>query len=334
MKSLTYVKCIKKMQKNQAPRTYCNPIYNICTQIDPCPALVTVLIVLAAVATIDRLTHEFRTLRTESRMGANDRRILVTGGGTFLGQNIVAALLAEGAEVTVLVRPGSEDRLGPLAARIRWHTADVWDSASLRGRARGHGTVIHTVGSMVADPAQGLTHHRLNFVSARNVVNMCVSDGVPHMILLSSPSAPWVNARYLKAKREAEDYLRRVGVKGTVIRAPLAYMPGARRPLFYALISLLGRVPPLSWTQLGRIAPLPVDVIARGVARIALETERSKTIYYAADLRRRNQRTEAALVLAPPPLDDDDTQPARRLRPFDLVDEDTPFGWSPRNGPR
>ncbi len=267
-------------------------------------------------------------------MGANNRRILVTGGATFLGQNIVAALLAEGAEVTVLVRPGSEDRLGPLAARVRWYTADVWDSASLRGRARGHSTVIHTVGSMVADPAQGLTHHRLNFVSARNVVNMCVSDGVPDMVLLSSPRAPWVNGRYLKAKREAEDYLRRVGVRGVVVRAPLGYLPGQRRPLVYALMSLVGRIPPLSWTHLGRIAPLPVDVIARGVARIALETQHSKSIYYAADLRRRNQRNEAALVLAPPPLDDDDTHPARRARPLDLVDEDTPFGWSPPNGPR
>jgi NAD(P)-dependent dehydrogenase (short-subunit alcohol dehydrogenase family) len=67
---------------------------------------------------------------------ATRKQILVTGGGTFLGDNIAAALLAEGAEVRLLVRPGAEDRLGSLADRTRWFTADVWDEASLKGRAR------------------------------------------------------------------------------------------------------------------------------------------------------------------------------------------------------
>src|SRR6187549_1561343 len=145
-------------------------------------------------------------------MTTNNRRVLVTGGGTFLGDNIAAALLAEGAEVTLLVRPGAEDKLGPLAQRVRWITADVWNPASLRGRARGHASVIHTVGSMIADTAQGSNHHRLNFVSARNVANMCVSDGVPHMTLMSTVRAPWLNNNYLRAKREAETYMEHVGL--------------------------------------------------------------------------------------------------------------------------
>lgn len=90
-------------------------------------------------------------------MAGKDRHILVTGGGTFLGDNIAAALLAEGAQVTLLVRPGAEDKLGPLAQRVRWIVADVWNPASLRGRARGHASVIHTVGSMVADRHKVLT---------------------------------------------------------------------------------------------------------------------------------------------------------------------------------
>ena len=44
-------------------------------------------------------------------------RVLVTGGGTFLGDSIAAALLAEGVEVTLLVRPGAEEKLGSLAQR-------------------------------------------------------------------------------------------------------------------------------------------------------------------------------------------------------------------------
>ncbi len=263
-------------------------------------------------------------------MVGNQRRVLVTGGGTFLGDNITAALLGEGAEVTLLVRPGLEDRLGALGQRVRWWTADIWDVASLRGRARGHGVVIHTVGSMTEDHAQGLTHHRLNFVSARNAATMCISDGVPQMVLMSSAAAPWISRSYIRSKREAEDYLQRVGVKSAVIRAPLAYIRGQPRPAFYELMTLLGSIPPTSWLGFGKIAPMPIDVLARGVARIALEPQRTNAIYTAADLRRRNQRHE----LAKPLMVGETPGEQPRVHPFDLLDDEAPFGWVPPSDKR
>ncbi len=257
----------------------------------------------------------------------NKPRVLVTGGGTFLGDNIAAALLAEGAEVTLLVRPGAEERLGALGQRVRWWPADMWNPASLRGRARGHTSVIHTVGSLTANPAQGLTHHHLNFISARNVANMCVSDGVPHLVLMSSVGAPWVSHSYLKAKREAETYLHRVGLQATVIRAPVAYIRGERRHPFYILMTILGSTPILSWFWFGRIAPMPADIMARGVARLTLDPNRNRTIYYAGDLRRRVTAREARRAEPPQPATSLPQQ--RQPTPFELLDEDTPFGWMP-----
>ncbi len=256
-----------------------------------------------------------------------DKRVLVTGGGTFLGDNIAAALLAEGADVTLLVRPGAEDNLGPLRQRARWQTADVWDPASLKGRARGHTAVIHTVGSLSADPARGLSYDNLNFVSARNVANMCVSGGVPHMVLISAVRAPWVSGQYIRAKREAESYISRVGLRPSIIRAPLVYMRGQRRAPFYQLMTLLGSIPPLSWLIFGRIAPMPVDILARGVARITLDDLPSKTLYYARDLRKRNTSTERRRAM---PLTPTESLLQRdEINPFYLLDENTPFGWTP-----
>jgi uncharacterized protein YbjT (DUF2867 family) len=260
------------------------------------------------------------------------RRVLITGGGTFLGNTIASALLAEGASVTLLVQTGCEENLGLLANHVQWHSADFWDTASLRGRARDHAIVIHTVGSMRADPAQGLSFQRLNFTTARNVAAMCISDGVPEMILLSTVRAPWVASRYVHAKREAETYLARVGVEETIIRAPIAYVPGARRPMLFALLSILGQFPPFSWTRLGRIAPIRVDLLARGVARIALEPQRSKRIYYARDLRKRNQQSERrvnpSFVYVPTELFSDDTLPhglpvQKRDKTESVIDETT-----------
>lgn len=266
-------------------------------------------------------------------MQSNNRRVLVTGGGTFLGDNIAAALLAEGAEVTLLVRPEAEERVSPLKGRVRIVIADVWDPASLRGRARGHICVVNTVGSMIADPSQGLTFHRLNFVSARNVTNMVISDGVPHNILFSTTRALWMNGQYVASKREAEEYVKRVGVNTTVIRAPLVYQRGARRPLFFEIMSLFGNTPPFSWTHLGRIAPIPADVVARAVARIALNPKTSKGMYYAPDLRRLNNREElrrgAPLAIGGKKQSEDDTEPRRQGTR--IKDDEAPFGWMPND---
>jgi len=221
-------------------------------------------------------------------------RALVTGGGTFVGDMIALALLEQGIDVTLLIRPGAEDKLGGLRDRVRWFSADVWEPSSLRGRARGHDIVIHTVGGLAADPTSGLTYHWLNFVSARNVANMCVSAGVPRLILLSSVRAPWISGEYIKEKREAEAYLERVGLQSIIIRAPLVYRRGTRRNPLFVLITLFGSIPPLNWLGLRRSAPMPVDILARGVVRIALDPRAGKErrIYYAGDLRSRLTRGE------------------------------------------
>ncbi len=255
-----------------------------------------------------------------------NNRVLITGGGTYSGLNLASALLAEGLEVSLIVREGNEKRLGVLESRVRWSIADVWNPASLKGRARGHGTVIHTVGSMVDDPAQGLTFHQLNVVSARNAASMCVSDGVSHFILLSAVQAPWVNRKYVKAKREAEEHVRRIGLKTSIIRAPITYIRGTKRPLFYRLMTLSGSIPPLSWLHPGRMAPMPLDVMARGVARIAKNPPENTRIYYAGHLRGLNKREELrGHVPAMKGFSDlEDT-----AIPFDALDDEAAFGWNP-----
>jgi nucleoside-diphosphate-sugar epimerase len=61
-------------------------------------------------------------------------RALVTGGTGFLGANLSARLLADGHEVHVLARPGSDPwRLAALRPHLHLHEADVRDGAAVRG---------------------------------------------------------------------------------------------------------------------------------------------------------------------------------------------------------
>ncbi len=247
------------------------------------------------------------------------KRILVAGASGFVGLNVVHALLAAGASVTALAPPGAVIPLDNPDGRLRVAEADAWNRPSLSGRGRGHDAAIHLIGSLREQPARGLTYHYLNVDSLQNVARMAVSDGVPLLIFVSTSNAPWLPRGYAASKREAEAYLQRSGCPWTIIRAPLAYPRGQMQNPALLLTALLGAFP-LVGRPFERWAPMPVDVLARGIAQIALSASaRGETIYG------HRLRAEARLL------------PIQRPTPGGLPrtagsapgEQDTPFGWLP-----
>jgi len=249
------------------------------------------------------------------------KRVFVTGGTGFLGYRVVRALLEQGAEVTVLIKLGSEEKLGALRGRVQYVQGDPWNPASLRGRARGHGVVVHLVGGVKPDPARGLTFRHLNYVSARNVAQMAVSDGVPNMLLLSAAATPFgVRGGYLESKRDAEQYLQSTGLNWTIVRAPTLYTPGERRNPVYLLISVLGAIPLLG-LPFSSYKPIAVDTAARGIASLALTTDAIRNrLIGPRQLQRLGRAQERRL------------RPAAEVSPANNendIDDEPPFGWMP-----
>ncbi len=249
-------------------------------------------------------------------------RVFVTGGTSFIGLRTVAALIDAGADVTVLVRPDHEERLGALRRHIRLVSGDVWNIASLKGRSRGHGVVIHLVGSVRAQPERGLTFQQLNLVSARNAIGMAVSDGVPYFILLSAAYKPaGVSYEYVRSKREAEEYLRNSGLRWGIVRAPMVFERAQRGGSFFAAVSAIGGLPVVR-VLFGRRAPLLVDIAARGLSQIALQEDLPRSrIYYAGDLRRLGRPSK--IKAAPEP------HPAAPPGAPSGDNDEIPFGWLP-----
>lgn len=249
-------------------------------------------------------------------------RVLVTGGTGFIGYLVITALLEADADVTALVRPDDEKSLPP-DDRINITYADVWNRASLKGRARNHSVVIHLIGSTHHDPTRGLTHHQINLVSARHVTGMAVSDGVPYMILLSAAVRPGdLPGEYIRSKREAEDYLIHSGLDWTIVRAPALYPSESRNP-FIRSLSLLGAIFPLS-LLIGKVMPLSADMAARGISGLALNPSIFENrIIFANHLRsvaklNGKNRQPLAKTIRRSGHDDD---------PEGL--EEPPFGWFP-----
>jgi nucleoside-diphosphate-sugar epimerase len=252
------------------------------------------------------------------------QRVLVTGGAGFLGFQVLLALVALGAQVTALIRADREESLEPLREQINVVVGDVWNKASLKGRARNHDIVVHLIGSARVDPQRGLTYDQVNLTSARNVIGMAISDGVPHVVLLSTVLRPLeLSGAYVRSKRDAENLLRESGVHWTIIRAPALFF--TRQSPVLGVVALLGGIFPFNMV-FGRYLPLPVERAARGIAGIAMQPNafEMQTVY-APRLRRVNR-----LVLRLPA---ESSQPAVASqttsagRPED--EDDEYFGWTP-----
>ena len=114
----------------------------------------------------------------------NSGRVFVTGGTGFVGDRLVAALLARGRSVRGLARPTSER---PAAAeRLEWVTGDILDRDSLRRGLTGCTEVFHLAAyakNWAKDPS---LFFRLNVEGARNVFEVAAEAGVRRIVYTST----------------------------------------------------------------------------------------------------------------------------------------------------
>lgn len=111
-------------------------------------------------------------------------RILVTGGGGFLGSAIVRRLTERGDDVRILAR-GRYPQLE--AAGVDCHRGDVADAAAVSKAVEGCDVVIHTAAKAgVWGPHE--EYVRANVTGTENVIAACREHHVGRLVHTSSPS--------------------------------------------------------------------------------------------------------------------------------------------------
>ena len=111
-------------------------------------------------------------------------KVLVTGGGGFLGSAICRQLLARGDEVIAYQR-STADELKKLGIEVV--QGDITDTNLLNKASRGADAIIHTAAkaglSVVYDD-----YFAPNVTGTQNVLSACRSNGIDKLVFTSSPS--------------------------------------------------------------------------------------------------------------------------------------------------
>lgn len=153
-------------------------------------------------------------------------KVLVTGANGFLGAWLTRYLLAQGYDVTALVRKKSD--LSELALEtpemktLKLAYGDVSDIDSLKQAFQNQQMVFHLAGIVSYKPADNALLHKVNVEGTRNVVNICCENQikllhVSSVVAIGAAFTPQVlneksnyniahlQMAYFDTKKEAED---------------------------------------------------------------------------------------------------------------------------------
>ncbi|HYJ48085.1 MAG TPA: NAD(P)H-binding protein [Pyrinomonadaceae bacterium] len=169
------------------------------------------------------------------------RRIFMTGGSGFMGQNLIPELLGRGHEVRALVRRGSESKLPPGAHPV---TGDPLDKDSFAGHISPADTFIQLVGVAHPSPAKAKEFRSIDLKSALESVTAAREAGIEHFIYVSVAQPAPIMRAYVEARAEAETAIRESGLNATILRPWYVLGPGRRWPhLIQPLYWVLERIP-------------------------------------------------------------------------------------------
>jgi nucleoside-diphosphate-sugar epimerase len=153
-------------------------------------------------------------------------RVLVTGGGGFIGSSLVERLVAEGHDVRVLdnFATGRRENLEPFVDEIELVEGDIQSYERVHNATRGCELVFHqaalpSVPRSIQDP---LTSNAVNITGTLNVLLAARDEGVRRVVFASSSSLYGPNpdlpkredmatlpiAPYPVSKLAAENYCR------------------------------------------------------------------------------------------------------------------------------
>lgn len=149
-------------------------------------------------------------------------KIYITGSTGYVGSFLTKRLIERGHEVTCLVRKGSEDKLAEIKDKITISYGDLTDPSTIE--LQNADAVIHLVAILFENVSKGITYEKMNFESAKNMMDACINQGVERFLFMSAAgSPPGALKGYYSNKVRAEEYLKKTTLDWTIFKPSLIH---------------------------------------------------------------------------------------------------------------
>lgn len=199
-------------------------------------------------------------------------RILLTGGTGFVGTALRRELKNEGHDVRLLVRTSSVHKVDPREG-FEVLPGDVLDTHACLRAVEGIDALVHLVGIRREQPNDGMTYEAMHTEATYSIVDAASRTGVPRVIFMSSLGArPDSPSRYHKTKFEAEEIVRKSGMRWTIFRPSIIFAPGDE---FHALMAELvhRHIVPIIDGGKSLLQPVAMHNVVRPMARSVVMPE-------------------------------------------------------------
>lgn len=191
-------------------------------------------------------------------------KVFITGGTGFVGREVLRQLHPTGHEARLLVRDrkAAADRL-PQPSRVAdLQKGDVTDLRSLTDSVKGCEAVIHLVG--IISEGGPVTFDRLHVEATRNVVAAAQAGGVGRFLHMSAlGTCEDARSRYHQTKWEAEQVVRRSGLRYTILRPSVIYGPEDHFVKVLASMAHWLPILPVPGSGRNQLQPVAVEDVAR-----------------------------------------------------------------------
>ena len=167
-----------------------------------------------------------------------------------MGRVVTCRLLANGHDVTALVRHGSRHRV---AAGAHVVELDVFNPGELAAALQGRDTVLHLIGTAHPNPSKAEEFVRVDLASAQACANAAATAGIQHFVYVSVAQPAPVMKAYIAARRKAELALERARLTATVLRPWYVLGPGHRWPVLLAPVYALAKLIPATRASAQRL---------------------------------------------------------------------------------
>ena len=183
--------------------------------------------------------------------------LCVTGATGFIGRALVRTLQSKEHRLVLLQRtPATHPSEADSRTRIVY--GDVLDTSSYRAALDGVDTVVHLAATTGQAPRE--LYHRVNVEGTARLLEASTRAGVRNFLFVSSIAVRFRDAphyHYAASKREAEELVRRSGLRYAIVRPTIVLGPGS--PIGQRFLSL-ARLPVTPIFGSGSVRVQPIDV--------------------------------------------------------------------------